>query len=67
MENIRKLELWPGELLKADNVTSIVADGERIDKYVTIIKAKREAAEMLKSRHLLNDYAIEKLQKIIDL
>lgn len=67
MDNIRKLELWPEELLKADNVTSIVADGERIDKYVTIIKAKREAAEMLKSRYLLNDYAIEKLQKIIDL
>ena len=67
MENIRKLELWPGELLKADNVTSIVADGERIDKYITTIKAKREAAEMLKSRHLLNDYAIEKFKKIVDL
>jgi len=67
MENIKKLELWPGELLKSDNVTSIVADGERIDKYVTIIKAKREAAEMLKYKHLLNDYAIKKLEKIIDL
>jgi len=67
MENIKKLELWPVELLKADNVTSIVADGERIDKYVTIIKAKREAAEMLKYKHLLNDYAIKKLEKIIDL
>jgi len=67
MENIRKLELWPVDLLKADNVTSILADGERIDKYVTIIKAKREAAEMLKYKHLLNDYAIKKLEKIIDL
>jgi len=67
MENIRKLELWPVELLNSDNVTSIVADGERIDKYVTIIKAKREAAEMLKYKHLLNDYAIKKLEKIIDL
>jgi len=67
MENIRKLELWPVDLLKADNVTSILVDGERIDKFVTIIKAKREAAEMLKYKHLLNDYAIKKLEKIIDL
>lgn len=67
MENIRKLELWPEELLKADNVTSIVVEGERIEKDEIIIKAKREAAELLKNRHLLNNYAIEKFEKIINL
>jgi len=67
MENIKRLEQVPLELLQAKNVSYIVIDGMRLEKKMMIGKAKREALEILEYEQFLSIEGIEYLKTIIKL
>jgi hypothetical protein len=67
MENIKRLEQVPLELLRAKNVSYIVIDGMRLEKKMMIGKAKREALEILQYEQFLSIEGIEYLKIIIKL
>lgn len=64
MENISKLQKIPERLLKAENVVSIVINGERLDKKMIIEKAKNEARILLLNKEFFNEQGYEVLKEI---